>query len=83
LLDVSGRACPSGPPRSMLLDGQIPHETRMSAVFPENGRLGRRRTKPEPGHDGSLNLAYDNSEEVMRRFSPMLPNTGVAASLTR
>jgi len=84
LLYVSGRACPSGPPESMLFDSQIPHETRMSAVFPQDGRLGRRRTKPEPGHDGSLNLAYDNSKEVMRRFSPRCSETpGVAASLTR
>jgi hypothetical protein len=76
LLDVSGRACPSGPPGRMLLDGQIPYETRMSAVFPQNGRLGRRRTKPEPGHDDSLNLAYDNSEEVMRRFSRCSQTSG-------
>jgi hypothetical protein len=82
LLDVSGGACPSGPPGRMLLDGQIPHEPRMSAVFPQSDRLSGRRTKPKPGHDSSLNLAYDNSKEVVRRFSPVVPNIGMAASLT-
>ncbi|MDT5348179.1 MAG: hypothetical protein QOH91_1466, partial [Mycobacterium sp.] len=70
LLIVTGRLA-AWLPVPLLLDGQIPHEPRMAAVFGQSCSLLKTRKQPKPAHINNLGKSTDNmTKGGKRRFLP-------------
>jgi hypothetical protein len=64
---VPGRRRTARAPVLVLLHGEIPHESGVRAVLPQDQFLPRSRREPVTGHKSNLLANTDTSEEVTRR----------------
>jgi len=62
LLQVAGRARPTGTPPRLLLTGKVPHEPRMGAMPSQHYFLGIRRQQAVARHTKTLSITADNPE---------------------